>query len=288
MQATETEGVFGENGAVVSDTAASPTATPPAITTKSMKPAAIIGTLIAAALVGVAIAVSLIPHKVDYTTEYLNQATMEEIATPTTATANVGDTVTVAAADINGYRLNGQVEQSITLQENAENTIAFMYAKEVSYTVEYLDQDGKAVSPAKVVEKRLVGENITEKAPEFDNYELTSSDAFKTTLKEDEAANSITFTYAKRVNYTVRCVDSDGNELSLTSSEGLVGQKVTEEPQPINGYDLVSTESQAITLAEDEGANVITFIYQREPQIEYTQPERPTPRSGYDLKPIPG
>lgn len=291
-QVTETDDDISGNGGASPDASAAVATTPKAASTSRVKPIAIIGAIIAAAFICGAIAINALPHKVDYTAEYLNKATMEEIAAPTTATANVGDTVTVTAAEIDGYQLNGQDEQSITLQEDAENTVKFMYAQEIPYTVEYLDQDGEAVSPAKVVEKHTVGEKVTEKAPKIDGYELTSSDVFKIKLKEDAKANVITFDYAKKVHYTVCCVDGNNNELTPADSEeligeGLVGQEVTRNAPPVNGYNLESDDPQTITLTKDESANKITFTYYKpEPEyIQYDHEPNPTPD---DLPPIPG
>ena len=275
--------------AAAAATTAAATTTPKAAASH-VKPIAIIGGIIAAALICGAIAVNVMPHKVDYTAEYLDQATLEEIAETATATANVGDTVTVTAAEIDGYKLNGQDEQTITLQEEVENTVKFMYAKEVQYTVEYLDQDGEAISPAKVVEKHTVGEKVAEKAPEFDGYELTSPDSSKIKLKGDAKANVITFTYTKKVHYTVRYVDQDGEKIDeAVTKEGLVGKDVSEEWRPIDGYNLESADTQTITLSEDESANEITFTYSKPaPEPVYIQYNDPSPSTSDDLEPIPG
>lgn len=245
----------------------------------------IIGALIVGAIAGGGGYAAWSGQRVDYTANFVDATTQQVLAEPVTGTGNNGDTVELTAQSIEGYQLKSASEQSITLEKGQDAEVTFLYQKEAGYTVRYVDQDGADVQGAKSG-TGVVGDAVTEEAPQVEGYELTSNDAFKLTLQEDEAANVITFTYAKEVSYTVRYVSTDGVELlAATTGKGVVGAVVEPGEAPgVAGYMLVSVP-QPITLSVKEGENTMAFTYELIPEPVATPQPTPQKKKTYGATP---
>ena len=66
------------------------------------------------------------------------------------------------------------------------------------------------------------------------------------------------------VDYTIKCVDTDGNVLLEESSRSVPGRAVSEQAPEIEGYVLVSEPEMTITMTYDPVRNVLLFTYEEE------------------------
>ena len=76
------------------------------------------------------------------------------------------------------------------------------------------------------------------------------------------------------VTYTIRYVDTDGNQISIEQQTGVVSKEVSAVAMSLPDYLLMSEPEKTITLGENPDRNVIEFIYKKdEPeQIETEDP----------------
>lgn len=231
-----------------------------------------------------------------YTVHYVdaNGKELANVPVKTVTTAKVGDKVTETAVSVPNYTLQSANSQSMTLI-NGTNNIIFTYApavKATTYTVHYVDANGKGLAPVKTVSTAKVGDKVTEKAVNVPNYILQGQSSQTVTLID--GINNFTFKYVptvqtksevdtgvsvtkanyydnldqttpvtKAATYTVHYVDANGKELAnvpvKTASTGKVGDKVTEKAVTIPGYTLQGQSSQTVTLID--GTNSFTFKY---------------------------
>ncbi|QLF90859.1 MucBP domain-containing protein [Lactococcus lactis] len=181
-----------------------------------------------------------------------------EIKAPTTQTGKVGDLYEVVAPDIKGWKLNDNSSNLFRDEYKEGNTtVTFKYdkdetatpAEQGSVTVQYLDQDGKAIKEAKTL-KGDVDKAFSEKAPTIKGYTLTSDKTVSG--KFTDKAQTVKFTYKKdtpapapiaKSTITVKYVDEKGTEIQKsTSKQGNSGDKfqMSAKELEIKGYDLKS------------------------------------------------
>lgn len=230
----------------------------------SRKP--LIITVAAIALIAIAIAAWFVlqPHRVSYNVVCLDSVTHESIADTKAESGEEGSRVDVRAPEVEGYALTAgePSERSIELAAGEGIVVTFTYDKIASCTVECVDQDGTGISEPRTLDGLKAGETIAETAPEVEGYVLTSLDRVELVVSGDEP-NVITFTYARLVSFVTRCVSASGEELRADAGTGGVGQDVVCEAPAIDGYTLVSEPSQIVKLSPEEGANVVTFTYEK-------------------------
>ena len=213
----------------------------------------------------------------DYTVQYLEEGSEKEIADSKSVKGEtVGSEVTESAIEIENYDLVSESSLSITLEKNADqNVIKFYYKKATSdYEVLYLEEgtDGQLAAP-KTVKNQAVGDNVTEKAIDIENYELVSATPQDLTIARDAAQNVIKFYYKRALSdYEVRYLE-EGTENQLaapkTVKNQVVGYNVTEKAIDIENYDLVSATLQYLTISRDADQNIIKFYY-RPMTVAYT------------------
>ena len=182
-----------------------------------------------------------------------------EIKDPTTQTGKVGDLYEVVAPDIKGWKLN---DNSPNLYRDdykeGNTTVTFKYdkdetatpAEQGSVTVQYLDQDGKAIKEAKTL-KGDVNKAFSEKAPTIKGYKLTSDKTVSG--KFTDKTQTVKFTYkkdtptpdpVKQGSVTFKYVDKDSKELQAPKTLKDEVDKAFEEKAPtIKGYKLDTTKS---------------------------------------------
>lgn len=183
-----------------------------------------------------------------------------EIKDPTTQTGKVGDLYEVVAPDIKGWKLN---DNSSNLYRDdyteGNTTVTFKYdkdetakpAEQGSVTVQYLDQDGKAIKEAKTL-KGDVDKDFSEKAPTIKGYSLTSDKTVSG--KFTDKTQTVKFTYkkdtptpdpVKQGSVTFKYVDKDSKELQAPKTfKGEVDKALEEKAPSIKGYKLDTTKSE--------------------------------------------
>ena len=149
---------------------------------------------------------------VSYAVECIDANTGDAIADAVKESAKDGETITVEAPSIDGYKLargtltkDGEVlvdeeelsSIEIPLEADADQKATFSYAKLVGYTVNYVDSDGNAIADSKTVGDALAGSTVTETAPAFDGYELSSDVEVALKLGNKSEENIISFVYAE-------------------------------------------------------------------------------------------
>jgi len=206
---------------------------------------------------------------VEYTVNYVD-AEGNPVAEAKTASGFVGATVTETAPAITGYVLD-EATKTITLVDGT-NTITFTYtAKEsAGYTVNYVDEKGESIAPAKTVTGKFVGDSVTENAIEITGYEADEASKSITLIN---GTNTITFTYTKSdVSQPVSLVPS-----SVTSTfEPL--QATTPVSAIINGtayasaYNYFATKN-SLTLYSGEDTAQGSFVFDFEDAVNLTEIE---------------
>ena len=149
---------------------------------------------------------------VPYSVSFVDANTGKAVADPLEQTAKNHENVTVSAQPIDGYRLSGgavtkddeTLESSddaesfdITLEAGVSQNAIFSYKKVVSYTVNYVDADGKSITETKTVKNKLSGKKVSETAPTIDGYTLNGDSKQTLKLTNSKKKNVITFTYTK-------------------------------------------------------------------------------------------
>jgi len=82
--------------------------------------------------------------------------------------------------------------------DSEKSQITVLYAKEVEYTVNYVEAESNVeLAPSKVVKSNVSGDEVTERAVDVEGYELVSDAEYKLTLLDDNEKNTITFEYRK-------------------------------------------------------------------------------------------
>lgn len=140
-----------------------------------------------------------------------------------------------------------------------------------SYTVNYYEDGGTTkVAESKIVNDKLLGEEITEEAIEIDGY--NKIDPTNKTITINLTGNEINFYYAKRTDltYTVKYLEQGTNEVvheEKIETNQVFEATITETSIDIPGYRLVSNNTQNITIKVEE--NEIIFYYAKRDDLSY-------------------
>ena len=111
-----------------------------------------------------------------------------------------GDIVIATAKNVAGYKAEESRVARVLGTENNVIDIVYTEMEKATYTVNYLDENGKPVADAKTV-NAYIGEKYTEEALNLysNGYFLDGYD-FAKTIVPVEGTNEITFTYKKIIN----------------------------------------------------------------------------------------
>ena len=156
-----------------------------------------------------------------------------------------------------------------TLTDAEDKLYAQWKRADLTYTINYVDEQGNAIDTAKVVNDAVFGTVVTasSEAKDIDGYTYKSADRESITVGTDAEANVITLTYAKRADltYTINYVDEQGNAIDTAKvvNDAVFGTVVTasSEAKDIDGYTYKSADRESITVGTDAEANVITLTY---------------------------
>ncbi len=187
------------------------------------------------------------------------------------------DEVTESAQNFEGYNKVDPTEQTfkVGVGENnafiADQTINFYYTirTDLSYTVKYVDADGKEIADTKTVTDQTFQAEVTEKPIAVEGY---TCDAQPYTFTIGVSNDDVVFTYTKRgdLSYTVNYLEQGTNKPLATAKvvdKQTFGANVTESAIDIDGYDKVAPTEDSITIAET--GNVFNFYYTKRTDISY-------------------
>ena len=214
-----------------------------------------------------------------YTVKYLDvdDNTIEVADTKAVPNVKFGSTQTEEALEVDGYELDDSSEatQSITISaKEADNVIIFYYKKraDLKYTVHYYEENTEdKVADDKNVDTAVYKDSITEKAVDVVGY--TALEPKEVTFVVDVENEDIIFYYAKRTDleYTVHYyLEGTTTTVPGLSDKVVDGQtfeaEVTERPIEVEGYYVVDSSEQTITIKADE-KNEIFFYYGKKMSI---------------------
>ena len=132
-----------------------------------------------------------------------------------------------------------------------------------SYSVNYYEESSQTkLAQSKVVENKLLGEEVEEQAIDIVGYTKVEPSSKKITIKQGE--NTINFVYRKRtdISYTVKYLEKGSNKeihKSKVVANQTFGATITEQAIEIAGYDLESAQEQSLTIKVE--GNEIIFYY---------------------------
>ena len=159
-----------------------------------------------------------------------------------------------------------------TLTDAEDKLYAQWKRADLTYTVNYVDEQGNAIDTAKVVNDAVFGTVVTasSEAKDIDGYTYKSADKESITVGTNAEANVITLTYANAIlSYTVEYYYDD------TLGETDTAPAVFNSPVTVNpatsttrndvNYTLVNvTPADGITIGVNETANVIRVYYEKD------------------------
>ena len=207
-----------------------------------------------------------------YTVKYLEKDTNAVLHAAKTVDNQVfGAEITEQPVAIPGY--TAPEAQIITIAETG-NEIIFYYTRrtDLGYTVNYLEQDTKAVlSQAKIITGQIFGDSVTEKAIDIVGYNKV--DPAEQTFTIEAENNVINFFYTKRtdLSYTVNYLEQATNKVladSKTVSGQTFGDSVTEEAIDIIGYNKADPTSVAVEITA--GTNEANFYYVKDESARHS------------------
>ena len=132
-----------------------------------------------------------------------------------------------------------------------------------SCSVNYYEEGSQTkLAESKIVENKLLGEEVEEQAIDVEGYVKVEPSTKKITIKQSE--NKIDFLYRKRtdISYTVKYLEKGTNKEiheSKVVANQTFGDTITEQAIDIPGYDLESAQEQNLTIKVD--GNEIIFYY---------------------------
>ena len=183
--------------------------------------------------------------------------------------------------EIEGY-IDGETDkEKITITANNEENVINIYytkRKDLSYTVNYLNENGEQIHIPQVVENQEYGKVITGKeiAIEIEGHTYDESTEQETlTIGVEIDKNIINIYYIKRsdIKYTINYLEKDTNEVihEAKEEEGVYGGIIKAETEKIDipGYTNATADKEEITIEADETKNVINIYYEKRTDIKY-------------------
>ena len=197
-----------------------------------------------------------------YTVKYVDENNKELIPSVVRENKTYNETYTEVAEVIEGYNLVSDNTQSITIdKDNKELVFKYTIRTDYKYTVKYVDENNKELIPSVVRENKTYNETYTEVAEAIEGYVLDDDSTKTITLDKDN--KELVFKYAIRTDYkyTVKYVDENNKELipSVLRENKTYNETYTEVAEVIEGYNLVSDNTQSITMDEDNKELVFTY-----------------------------
>ena len=179
----------------------------------------------------------------------------------------VNGTVTVTAPAVEeGFATT--TSKSVVLDQDGK-TVEFIYRKvaQWSYTVKYLDQDGKEL--AESVKRQTTKDVVTEEYVAIENYNVDSVQ--KSLAKDGNGEIVFHYTPFTKANYEIHYLfekaDGTGYEtredVPAVKDNDFVGNVIVAEEKTFDGFECVTTLSGRTLLVRKNGTNVVEVKYDR-------------------------
>lgn len=179
----------------------------------------------------------------------------------------VNGTVTVTAPAVEeGFATT--TSKSVVLDQDGK-TVEFIYRKvaQWSYTVKYLDQDGKEL--AESVKRQTTKGVVTEEYVAIENYNVDSVQ--KSLAKDGNGEIVFHYTPFTKANYEIHYLfekaDGTGYEtredVPAVKDNDFVGNVIVAEEKTFDGFECVTTLSGRTLLVRKNGTNVVEVKYDR-------------------------
>nr|WP_276925194.1 InlB B-repeat-containing protein [Faecalibaculum rodentium] len=223
-------------------------------------------------------------NQTTYSIKYVDEKGNELKVTDKAGTVEVGTTTQITAesmitVDGKSYYPTETVKTLMASQKAEENVVVFTCKpiQSWSYTVKYVDADGKEIHGPKKVND-VHNTLIQERAISIEGYQLTGEPI--QTLSASDKKEEIVFTYAATTaSYQVQYIglEEDGTRKILGEADTFtakVGDYVTAVPKTFKDYKPV-TEGKALSAAvRADGKTVIQIFYRHgEHKVTYTLDE---------------
>ena len=173
----------------------------------------------------------------------------------------VGQSYETQSRNIDNYTLIEVPSIATGKVKNAPITVNYVYRlKDASVVVNYVDEEGKALTDSITIEGKVFDEYTTEEKT-FEGYELTE---IPTNASGNMTEDVITVNYVYRLKDTsvvVNYVDDEGNALTDSITiEGKVFDEYTTEEKTFEGYELTEIPNNASgTMTED--TITVSYVY---------------------------
>ncbi len=206
-----------------------------------------------------------------YTVHWYDAETGQTICKSESRSAAIGATVSVTDGDktVNGYNYDVQnrnnVEQAVLAKAGTELKLYFTKRADLTYTVEYVDQEGNAVAESRTCDRQIFGTTVTENAISVDGYRLADGQQSVQSIVITAGKNLITFVYTRRTDltYTVEHIDEDTGKVLMTSEAkaAFFGDVISGagERVSISGYTFVRADDLTIGISNDK--NIVRVYY---------------------------
>ncbi|AYE38233.1 hypothetical protein D1B17_06145 [Companilactobacillus zhachilii] len=205
----------------------------------------------------------VIVHYIDESGKTLSEDTKTNL--------KIGSNTTVNAKDINGYTVNGDKTQNVTVSKNG-NEITFTYTKDSvpvqqsTITTKFLDENGNEIADS-ITDKVDNGKSYTANAKTIDGYTLSGDTS--QSIDSVTGDKTLTFVYTKNVvpaqksTITTKFVDEAGKELSASKTESVDnGTSFKVNAPEIVGYTVKGETTQSIDSVN--GDKTLTFTYSKD------------------------
>lgn len=222
-------------------------------------------------------------NQTTYSIMYVDEEGNELKVTDNPGTVEVGTTAQITAESIitvdgKSYYPTETVKTLMASQKAEENVVVFTCKpiQSWSYTVKYVDADGKEIHDSKTVND-VHNTLIQERAISIEGYQLTGDPI--QTLSVSDSKKEIVFRYtANSTSYTVKHIglqeDGKAVELETETFDASLGDYVTAQPKVFDDYVPV-TDGKALGAAvKADGSTVIEIFYKHcEHNVTYTLDE---------------
>lgn len=220
-------------------------------------------------------------EKVKYTVRYLDKATGEPVVVDGVPMADkveeTSDAVKTEKFEyIKGYAPDAYQKKLVLSADENENVLIFWYTKDETHapvqTIHWIQNivgDGYTEYQSSTDLNGVIGEKYTATSIGINGFKFNSIKSnTEGTLTERGLVLNLYYD-REEYGYTFRFMDSGTNQPIAPSVKGTARYQaqVTESAKTIDGYKLVSSENQSITIGTDEKQNVKTFWYEEKTAV---------------------
>lgn len=229
-----------------------------------------------------------IKDNLSYAVKYLDKKTGNSISdNKVVRNLKYKDVIKEEYIKIDGYKLVSEPIKMITISDEGENVIAFLYEKrnDLRYVVKYIDAEtNKEIAPRKIVENQTYMCEVKEYPIDIDGY--TTKDKGKTlTVHYNEALNEIVFKYNKRTDLSYSVLyyldgEIDSSKTDVFTNQSFLDVVETYTDKMPTYYALDKVENLPLTISNNNDENVIKVYY-----VSAGEGDIEPPKTGIDTNP---